>query len=145
MELAKIKAVIKEKRPHLTESSLKSYGYNIIRVHRMVATTAFEKNASEIAKAIQTQKIKPSIARALINAIIVYEKAKGKKNTKKLDELKAKFDTEFLDTVKLQKRSPKDEKRWITQKDIDSVVKAVRLEVKRLDLWNRSELRPKEK
>ncbi len=144
MELAKIKSAIKEKRPHLTESSLKSYGYNILRVHRMVATTQFEKNVAEIEKAIQTQKIKPSIARSLINAVIVYEKTKGRE-TENLDELKAKYDTEFLDTVKLQKRSPKDEKRWVTQKDIDNVIKGVKAEVKRLNLWNRADLRPKEK
>lgn len=101
MELAKIKAVIKEKRGHLTESSLKSYGYNVLRVHRMLGSTEFEKNTTEIAKVIQTQKIKPSIARALINAVIVYEKAKGRKKTENLDELKAIYDTEFLDTVKL--------------------------------------------
>ena len=101
MELKEIKRVIKVKRGHLTESSLKSYGYNVLRVHKMILDSSFEKNAEKIAKEIQTQKIKPSIARALINAVIVYEKAKGRKKTAKLDELKAKYDTEFLDTVKL--------------------------------------------
>ena len=62
-----------------------------------------------------------------------------------LDELKQKYDIEFLDTIKLQKRSPKDEKRWITQKDIDNVVKGVKAEVKRLDLWNRDQVSQKEK
>ena len=146
MELVKIKALIKKKRPHLTESSLKSYGYNVLRIHRMVMTTDFEKNATNITKAIHNKQIKPSIARSLINAVIVYEKAKGRKTTE-LDELKAKYDTEFLDTLKLQKRSAKDEKRWITQKDIDNVAKGVKAEVKRLDLRTRTRtgLRPKEK
>ena len=36
MELDKIKVALKEARPHLTENTLKSYGYNIIRVYKMV-------------------------------------------------------------------------------------------------------------
>ncbi len=100
MELGKIKKLLKEARPHLTESTLKSYGYNIIRVYNMVSTTEFEKNAKKIELSIQKGKVKPSIARALINAVIVYEKAHGRK-TQKLDELKADYDTEFLDSVKL--------------------------------------------
>ena len=76
----------------------------------------------------------------------MYTKAKGRKTTEKLDALKGGYDAEFLDTAKLQKRSAKDEKRWITQKDIDNVVKGVKAEVKRLDLWTRARtgLRPKE-
>ena len=100
MELDKIKAALKEARPHLTENTLKSYGYNILRVYKMVQTTEFEKNAKKIAEEIKSGNLKPSIARALINSIAVYEKAKGRK-TEKLDELKAGYDTEFLDTVKL--------------------------------------------
>ncbi len=61
--------------------------------------------------------------------------------------LKEKLDTEFLDTAKLQKRTDKDQQRWITQKEIDSVVKAVKAEVKRLGLWDkeREELTSKQK
>ncbi len=110
----------------------------------MIGTTEFAKNADKIQKGLG--KIKPSVGRALVNAVIVYEKSKARK-TEDLDVLKEKLDTEFLDTAKLQKRTDKDQQRWITQKEIDSVVKAVKAEVKRLGLWDkeREELTSKQK
>ena len=105
MELAKIKKTIKDARPHLTESTLKSYGYNVLRVYKLVETTEFEKNAKLLGKKLKEAKVKPSISRALVNACVVYEKAKGKKKTEELDALKQKYDTEFLDQAKLQVRT----------------------------------------
>ena len=106
-----IRDTIKKARPHLTESTLRSYGYNVVRVKKIAGSFS----AAKIADAFKKEKIKPSIGRALVNAVIVYLKAEGR-TTAKLDDLKATLDTEHLDTSKLQKKTDKDAQRWLTAK-----------------------------
>ena len=109
----------------------------------MLESKEFEKNAKKLGSKLK--ETKASVGRALVNSVIVYEKAKGRKKTEELEKLKARLDTEFTDSVKLQKRTDKDQKRWVTQKEIDSVIKGVKSDVKRLRLHSRSDISQKEK
>ena len=110
----------------------------------MIESNQFEKNATKIE--VKLKETKPSVGRALVNSVIVYEKAKGKgSGTDALEKIKARLDTEFTDSVKLQKRTDKDQKRWVTQKEIASVIKGVKSDVKRLRLHSRQDLSAKEK
>ena len=142
MDVKKIQEILKKSRPHLSESTLRSYSYNIRRVHGMIGSKAFEKETKKISEALK--EVKASVGRALVNSVIVYEKSHGRK-TPRLEELKTRLDTEHTDTVKLQKRTDKDKKRWVTQKDITNVVKGVKGDIKRLSLHTREDLKPKEK
>ena len=141
MDAKDIREKIKKARGHLTESTLKSYTYNTLRVHRMAGSFS----AKKIEEAFRKENMKPSIARALVNSAIVYKKAMGTKETPDLDKLKSKYDTEFQDGIKLQKRSSKDKERWLTQKEIEGVLRSVKGEIKRLHLHTRENLRAKEK
>ena len=89
MDAKLIREKIKKARDHLTESTLKSYTYNVLRVHRMVGSFSAKKIEEGFSE------LKPSIARALVNSVIVYKKATGTKETPELDILKSKYDTEF--------------------------------------------------
>ena len=97
MDAKEIRGIIQKARGHLTESTLKSYTYNTLRVHRMVGSFS----AKKIEEVFRKEKLKPSIARALVNSAIVYKKATGTKETPELDKLKSKYDTEFQDGIKL--------------------------------------------
>ena len=68
MEGGKIRKKIKAARPHLTESTLRSYAFNVLRVHRI----ANSFDAKKVEAALKKEKIKPSVARALVNAVIVW-------------------------------------------------------------------------
>ena len=99
MDVTEIQEVLKKDRPHLRPTTLKSYAYNIRRVHNMIESKEFEKNAKKLEGKLKDTKA--SVGRALVNAVIVYEKAKGRKKTEELEKLKARLDTEFTDSVKL--------------------------------------------
>jgi len=98
MEVKKIQETLKKARPHLSESTLRSYSYNIRRVYTMIESKSFEKESKKIAAKLKD--VKASVGRALVNSVIVYEKSHGRK-TPKLEELKGRLDTEHTDTIKL--------------------------------------------
>jgi hypothetical protein len=139
LEMDEIRQRIKEARPHLSAQTVKTYGYNVARLQKLVGSAAFEKEAAKVEEAVKA--LSASVGRTLVNSAIVFNGGE----TPKLAKLKASLDSAYLDDVRTQKKTPKDTKKWITPSDISAVVKVVRAEVRRKGLAQKKDVSVRER
>lgn len=126
-----IQKMISNKRDIAT-STARTYAYSVLRLQRLIDSMDFENKLSDIKS--KTKGLSASVRKMLVTAAIVFLKAKNK-NTTKLSEFQKELNVLATDQTKLQKKTDKDAKQWITLKDVQSVLNQIKSEIKRKKIW----------
>jgi integrase len=116
--------ILREFKPLVTDSTIKSYTQNLNKLMKNLETTDFkilEKN-EKVLKAIET--LSPLSQRNVLNAVIVYLQAvKGNaKSIAKYVEVRDKHNEDYQTFTKTNKKSEKQEKNWITEEELNGVL-----------------------
>lgn len=144
-----LKSLIKQSRPNLKDSSIKTYITNINKLAKEIGIKEikdykFLDNAGQITKVLM--KKKSATQKTYLATIIVILKAlEAKKNlieyyTEKMNKLIEEHDKVNFSQVK----SEKQEKNWIPLPDLKKEVDRQGREITRMRLWNKNKLTPLE-
>jgi len=115
---------LREFKPKVTDSTIKSYVQNINKVMKNLESSEFkilEKN-EKVMKAIES--LSPLSQRNVLNAVIVYLQAvKGNaKSIAKYVETRDKHNEDYQTFTKTNTKSEKQEKNWITEEELNDVL-----------------------
>jgi len=145
----KLKELIKEARPNLRESSIKTYISNLTKLAREVGIKSinnliFLQHGQNVMRAIS--KKKPSTQKTYLATIIVILKAiKGKQNL--IDfytEHMNKLAEEHNKKAQSQEKSDTQNENWVELPVLQKEIKRQGNEITRLRLWGKDKLTPKE-
>ncbi len=146
----KLKELIKEARPNLRESSIKTYISNLTKLAREVGIKSinnliFLQHGQNVMRAIS--KKKPSTQKTYLATIIVILKAI--KGTKKnlidfYTEHMNKLAEEHNKKIQSQEKSETQNENWIELPVLQKELKRQGKEITRMRLWTKEKLTPKE-
>lgn len=141
--------IIKESRPNLKESSIKTYINNLNKLAKEVGikkinNLIFLQNGGNIIRTIK--KKKEATQKTYLASIVVVLKAiDAKKNlidfyTDNMNELMEKYNTQ----LNKKEKTESQEENWIELPDLRKEIERQGREITRMRLWNKSKLTPAE-
>ncbi len=145
----KLKELIKEARPNLRDSSIKTYISNLTKLAQEVGikkinNLIFLQHGTNVMRALN--KKKPSTQKTYLATIIVILKAiKSKQNL--IDyytEFMNKLADEHNRKAQTQEKSETQNKNWVPLPDLQKELNRQGKEITRLRLWTKEKLTPKE-
>lgn len=116
--------IIREFKPLITDSTVKSYVQNLTKILKKMETTDYKslENFENVLKAIEN--LTPLTQRNYYNSIIVYLQAVKAKDDiiKKYIEIRDTHNAEYEAFAKTNTKTEKQEKNWLSKEEIDEVL-----------------------